>query len=290
MRSPWVLALLLAPGLLRADTVTFKNGSKLEGIATLHGETLEVRVPEGSLFFARALVKTIQTAETPLSEYERRAKALGPKDVRATYDLALFCDAHALKAQAQTLFQRTLVLAPEHDGARQHLGYRKLGDKWMSPTDILTEMGLVQLRGEWMTPGAARELGELDDRTRRLESRLSAMEKDSDGLKRSLDDERRSNDRTERATDRRIRELETENQRLASQPPAYYGGGWGYGYLTRRRTLYAPVPAPTPSASPATSPPEDGPAFGIGEVHVTDPEAHVSNTEVHVSNPEVHKP
>ena len=258
-----LLALVLViPAIASADTIRFKNGSQLTGIATVRGDALEVRVPEGSLFFARALVAEIVTETTPLAEYEKRIKALGPKDVKAAYELGVFCEAHGLHAQSDALMKQVLGLDPTHEGAHQRLGYRKVGDRWMTSSELLADLGLVQVKGEWMTPRAAKDYAELDERTRRLESRLASIEKDSGDLKSKLDDERRISDRAERTTDKRIGELEKENERLqvAKQPQYYYGYGGGlpiYGYVGRRPTQPS-VPQPR-----STKISEFDTAFGI---------------------------
>lgn len=252
--------LLLLPAVAGADTITFKNGSRMEGIATVRGDTLEVRVPEGSLYFARSLVADIAPDSTPLAEYERRFKSLPAKDAKAAYELALFCEAHGMRAQADALLRQTLALAPTHEGARQRLGFRKVGDRWVTSAELLGELGLVQVKGEWMTPRAARDMAELDERTRRLEARLASIEKDSTELKRSLDAERRLTDKSERYTEGRLQQLEAENRRLKEQPPVYYYGygGWPYGYLTNRRgSSYQTSPRTLPSPT----------AFGIPPVN-----------------------
>src|SRR5688572_5283811 len=105
MKLRLCLALLLVPGLghhapARADTVFFNNGSRMEGITHVRGDTLEVRVPEGSLFFARSLVQRIEAAATPLQEYEKRKATLPPKDAKAAYELGVFAEANGMKAQA----------------------------------------------------------------------------------------------------------------------------------------------------------------------------------------------
>lgn len=233
MSTRWLLALLLVPAVAGADTVTFKNGSRLQGATAMRGETLEIRVPEGSLFFARSLVAKIDVDVTPLQEYEARLKALGPKDARATVELAEYCDAHAMKAQAEALWKKALALQPAHEGARQRLGYRKVGERWVTASELMSELGLVQYKGEWMSPRAARDMQDLEERTRSMETRLATLERDSGELKRDLDEERRAHDRAERYTDGRIKDLEAKNKELKEQPPVYYYGGWGY--LTNRR-------------------------------------------------------
>lgn len=256
------IVLVALPALACADTITFKNGSRLEGIATVRGDTLEVRVPEGSLYFARSLVADIAQDTTPLAEYEKRLKSLPAKEAKASYELALFCEAHGMRSQAEALFKQTVALAPTHEGARGRLGYRKVGDRWVTSSELLSELGLVQVKGEWMTPRAAREMAELDERTRRLESRLATIEKDSSDLKRTVELERRITDKSERYTDGRLQQLESENRRLKEQPPVYYYGGWPYGYVTTTNRRGSGFQT-TPRRSTSTT------AFGIPPVNKT---------------------
>lgn len=237
MSNHWMLAaLLLIPAVAGADTITFKNGSKMQGITTVRGDSLEVRVPEGSLFFARSLVAEIASGATPLTEYEARLKVLPAKDVKATFELGQYCEAHGMRAQAEALFKKTLALEPGHERARQQLGFKKVGDRWVNASELMTELGLVQYKGEWMSARAARDMQELDERSKRLESRLASLEKESGDTKRSLDEERLAHDRSERYTDERLRQLEAEKRQLASQPAIYYTSGWPYGYVTNRGT------------------------------------------------------
>lgn len=232
-----IIGLLVLPGLALADTVVFNNGSRLEGIATVRGETLEVRVPEGSFYFARALVKSITPAATPLTAYETRKAALPPKDAKAAFELGVFCEANGLKAQAAEMFGRTAALEPDHAGARERLGHRKVGSRWMTREELLADLGLVQVSGEWMSPRAARQMAELEDRTGRLETRLAQFEIEASKLQAAVE---RSREREDAESERRIAQLEGEVRGLrtaASQVPGHGYYGYSYPY-----TIVSPVP------------------------------------------------
>jgi hypothetical protein len=70
--------------------------------------------------------------EALMQEYlERRARTADKAD--AQWKLALWCDQGGLKDQAVAHFHAVLRLDPRREAAWRHLGYKKLGGRWVKP-------------------------------------------------------------------------------------------------------------------------------------------------------------
>ncbi|MBI4859541.1 MAG: hypothetical protein HY815_04675 [Candidatus Riflebacteria bacterium] len=264
-RALTIRALALVAGLMMAratlaDTVVFKTGSTLEGAATVKGDVLELRVPEGVLSFSRQLIAEVRPGLTRLQELERDRARLTPKDSEGRWQLVAFCEAHGLKSQAREMAREVLALAPDHEGARQRLGFRRYQGRWVTPEDVYRELGLVQVRGEWMTPGAASRLGELERRLDRVQAQIAQLASENSQLAESfsqarqevVDKERSSSDRIARLQE----QLDSERSRSSSSGGILVGPAWWPPVTAAyyRPALPRPIPVFQPGQSVATQP------------------------------------
>jgi tetratricopeptide (TPR) repeat protein len=78
-----------------------------------------------------------------MQEYlERRAKT--PETVDGQFKLASWCEQNGLKPQAAAHFQRVVRLDPKREAAWRHLGFKKLGGRWVKPELVAAEKARAQ--------------------------------------------------------------------------------------------------------------------------------------------------
>jgi hypothetical protein len=115
-----------------ADVVRLKNGSRLEGKVTEAGSRLVLETIEGGyLFLSPAAVARIDRGATPREEYVSRLYTLAADDARGHFELGLWCRRNGLYREASEVFRRILAADPDHVGARNELGYRRVDDTWI---------------------------------------------------------------------------------------------------------------------------------------------------------------
>ncbi|MBI4863343.1 MAG: hypothetical protein HY815_24215 [Candidatus Riflebacteria bacterium] len=161
-----VVAIRIGPAC--ADTLVFKNGGHIQGIVTERGDTVTVRVPEGTIEYRRDLVAAIRRGSTPLEEYEKARAALTPQDVSGHYTLGLYCERMGLVAQAATEFREVVALQKDHTEARRKLGHVFVNGCWITVAEDMRRKGYVKVNDKWLSPQemAARQQ-QLKERLRR---------------------------------------------------------------------------------------------------------------------------
>jgi len=156
------LALALLIGSARADEVVLKDGRRFEG--TIREETQEKVVIEtrfGELEFERAEVSETRRGKTRAQTFEERWKAA--KTGSDFYALGVWAGEQKLKAEAKKCMQKVVRLEPDHQGAREFLGFVRYGGEWMTPEErdarVLADedermaaRGLVRFGERWVTP------------------------------------------------------------------------------------------------------------------------------------------
>lgn len=171
-----VLAAVLLASAARGDVVHLKNGGTLEGQVTLTQDGAIIRLPVGEVRVSSDAIARIEKKETPLEEYLKRAAAIKEDDAEGHYKLGLWAQGAGLKAQAKDEFAKTLALKPDHEGAHQALGHRKVNGQWMTLEQEMQAKGLVQRDGDWMTPEAAARLDALKAELEAAKARREAAE------------------------------------------------------------------------------------------------------------------
>lgn len=158
---PLVVAVsLLLVQTATGDTLVFKDGRQMDGVVTVGGDKVELRVPEGAFFFKRDLIAQIRQSVTPLQEYERRRATLKSGDAQGHWQLGQFCEANGLKAQAAQELRAVISVLPHHTEARERLGYRLVGHRWMTEDEQMSAKGMVRAGGTWMSKSDAADHAE----------------------------------------------------------------------------------------------------------------------------------
>ncbi|HUT34053.1 MAG TPA: hypothetical protein VNE39_11265 [Planctomycetota bacterium] len=137
------------------DVVHLKKGGALEGQVTLTDDGAVIVVPGGTVTVAKGAIDRIEKKETAIEQYLKRAAGIKEDDAEAHFQLGLWARGAGLKAYARDEFGKALALKPDHDGAHQALGHRKVDGKWMTREQEMQAKGLVERDGQWMTPEAA---------------------------------------------------------------------------------------------------------------------------------------
>jgi hypothetical protein len=160
--------LLAAPAL--ADVVTLTDGSKREGKVVRENDTeVVLQVTQGRLSaeitFKRDEVRSIErgatAAEQTLAEVERRRSALKDKDTAGWLGYAQWLDRQAgFSRDAREAWEKVLKLDPENAAARERLGYRKIGGKWLTEEEAMAAQGLVLVNGRWVKPEEKKAAGD----------------------------------------------------------------------------------------------------------------------------------
>ncbi|HVY63062.1 MAG TPA: HEAT repeat domain-containing protein [Planctomycetota bacterium] len=179
----FLLLLLCGSGPARADRLELKGGGELEGDVLREGESYRVRLPTGGEVVLDACeVARVTPGSTWRDEYIRRLNTVDRTDAEALYRLALFCQDHALKQEAQVLLLEAVEVVPNHEGARAALGEVYFDGEWVPRDEAQRRRGQVQFRGRWVSPEEQRTL-EWKERThayvlelRRLSQRLRSTD------------------------------------------------------------------------------------------------------------------
>jgi hypothetical protein len=245
MRRGSVLLLLLASSsLASADQVVLKGGRRVTGVVIeTTARSVVLETGPGRVCFPASQVERIETGQSALASYRRRAAGLRPDDVAGWLDLALWARDAGLETQAQEALARALATDPENAAAHQALGHVRLGERWGSVEESYRAQGLVPFEGEWITPGEREAI--LRHRTDEALAERARIEADARA----------------REAEARARAAEAEARRAELAQGSGGGGGIPYGFVlgggcsgwncgrphTRlRATQPTPVPEPPP--------------------------------------------
>ena len=104
-------------------------------------------------------------AQDPMAEFEAKMEETDFTDADAVFDLAKWAIANKksskVRKEGRRLMKEVLDLDEDHEGAREALGYRRLGDKWLTKKQYqkeikkvrskeMKEKGYVAFKGGWI--------------------------------------------------------------------------------------------------------------------------------------------
>jgi tetratricopeptide (TPR) repeat protein len=113
-----------------ADTVCLKDGRVLTGRVEQIGETIRLHMEYGTLEFSLDEIRDIEYEPRYEEEYRRRLHELDESEPDELFELSQWCAKHDLSAQRDQLLHKVLALDPEHEAAREALGYVRVGAMW----------------------------------------------------------------------------------------------------------------------------------------------------------------
>lgn len=137
-----------------ADVVQLEGGGRVVGEVVREEKTsrsdLAIESRWGRIVFQRKQVESL-TAETPAhTEYRRRAPTVSDT-ADSQFALAMWCRDNGLADEMREHLTRVVELSPDHEQARLHLGYQRVGEQWLTRNERLAARGLVRSKGDFRT-------------------------------------------------------------------------------------------------------------------------------------------
>jgi hypothetical protein len=222
-----LVAALLAGSLLAvaaaADSVYLKNGQSFEGVeAVVAGDTVQIELEIGRLRLPMSKVERIDEVNSTLGEYREREARLGHEreDAADWADLARWARANDFDQGAH---KAALVAArldpdlPALEPVMAGIGYEfdDETNEWIPYADAMRRKGLVEDRGEWITPEEKRD---------RAQARVEPVPAEANS---------RADDHLDKALDilaEAVKKPDAPATTVIVQQPTGYGfGGWGFG-------------------------------------------------------------
>ena len=177
MRHLAAMAMLaVAASAAVADEVVLRNGARFEGQVKESGDTVTVVMDFGSITFKKMDVARIERGASALSEFDAKVTELKSDDLEGRYKLGLWAKQKGLDQRAQRLFEEILVRNPDHAGARESLGYRRHGNRWLTEDEVRIEKGLTLFRGEWIRREVADDIRRIESERAAESSRYAELE------------------------------------------------------------------------------------------------------------------
>ncbi|MBA3484417.1 MAG: hypothetical protein H0T51_21660 [Pirellulales bacterium] len=154
-KSVAIVAILCTlPIAARADVYELKDGGEVVGatIARTDDGHYTVRTAEGAeVQLDRQLVQRIVPQNEAAAEYVRRSRT-APDTADSHRELAEWCRQRKMIAEADVHLARVAELDPTDDEARLSLGYRKVGNRWLSSDELMADRGMKFYDGNFRTP------------------------------------------------------------------------------------------------------------------------------------------
>lgn len=147
-----ILVAMLAPA-VRADLFELKDGGEVVGNVVDRSEAGDyvVRTNEGAeISLDRRAIQRIVQHDEAATEYRRKSRSI-PDTADAHRELAEWCRARKLLAEADHHLARIAELDPNDEDARRSLGLQKVGDRWLTSDDVMTERGMIFFDGKYRT-------------------------------------------------------------------------------------------------------------------------------------------
>lgn len=141
-----------------ADTVEISGGGHLDGRVKRTPDFVVVEVDdEIQVALPASRVRSVVMSDD-LAEYRRNAAKAGD-DAELHYQLAIWCvTANNVPGRADYYkrfhMRRAIELDPEHAKARGSLGYKKVGNRWVTRTDLMHDRGMISVGGKQVLPEA----------------------------------------------------------------------------------------------------------------------------------------
>lgn len=81
---------------------------------------------------SRLLPLLLAAALAGAETYDERVAATDAKDAQAVFELAGWCKQQRMHTRAQQHYKQVIAIDPDHQGAREALGFVRVGDRWRS--------------------------------------------------------------------------------------------------------------------------------------------------------------
>ena len=206
-----LFALALAALPAAADELVLRNGSIFHGAVTEQGDRVVVRMDVGTMSFRKVDVREIRKTGDPMKEFD--GKAAAATTAKDCMDVALWARERGLSTKATEMYEKAILLEPDHAAARSALGYEKLEGRWMKGDDLMVARGFVKHNGRWVH-------AELVDREKARDAeallelqRIEAARRDTD-----------------KQFEVEMQKVAIERERLEIEKRRYRDNYWSYGW------------------------------------------------------------
>jgi hypothetical protein len=147
-------------GAATADIIYLLNGNRIEGDIVDEGDdVVKIRTRVGVQEVYRDDIDRIERLKDPRAEYQRRAKSLSATGgARQWFQLGEWALDKGLDDLARQAWERSIVLDPEYEAARERLGYVRYRGQWLTDAEHKRAQGYVMHEGRWVTPDEKEKL------------------------------------------------------------------------------------------------------------------------------------
>jgi hypothetical protein len=181
---------------VRGDVFVLKNGARLQG-DWLNADQAPIRQyvvhcqPGFQITLDQHQVSEHIREPSAIAEYERFAPTRADT-VADQWSIAEWCRIRGMQQQRQQHLWRILELEPDHQAARQALGFSVIDGKWVTTKDFFQDRGFVYYQGKWRLPQEVdliEERRQLERKERDWFSRLKTLrgqlgtERDAEAVK-----------------------------------------------------------------------------------------------------------
>ncbi len=147
-----------------ADELVTKSGRKYVGKIVKETKT-EVHIKTkfgGIMKVKRSEIASLERIKSKADEYKERLAKIGPRDMAAHWELALWCRVENLGSLYTKQLKRIIALDPNHEKARKALGHVRYKNRWVTKRELkklekkaleeeMKAKGMVKYRGKWVT-------------------------------------------------------------------------------------------------------------------------------------------
>lgn len=153
--SIWAFGIIVAMSApaVRADLFELKDGGEVVGAVIERSEAGDyvVKTADGAqISLDRNSIHRIVQQDEATAEYRRKSRS-APDTVEAHRELAEWCRAHKMLDAADHHLARVAELDPADEDARRSLGYMRVGERWLTSDELMTERGMIFYDGKYRT-------------------------------------------------------------------------------------------------------------------------------------------
>jgi len=145
--------LLLLPAPAWADRIVTVSGGVVKGkIIKETRRAVHLRNKRGIVVqIPRTDIDRIEREDTGAT-FKKRLAELSDTDWKGLLKLARWAEDQALAEEATRCYRKVIDANPDQEDARHHLGYHKVGGRWLRGNALKRAQGLVFYKGRWVTP------------------------------------------------------------------------------------------------------------------------------------------
>ena len=132
-----ILALLPAGG-ASADVFVLKNGTEIDGFPAgknARKKEITIGTEKGPRTVSESAVKEVRPSADAAADYAKYFAGLGPKDADGAAALGVWAKGLGLEEPSREAFRRALAIRPEHQVAKEGMGFLKVDGKWLNPDE-----------------------------------------------------------------------------------------------------------------------------------------------------------